>query len=135
MLAVNKYSRDYVDASKAKVDRFIAAYDKAAGGIAGPARETLETEMFRNMVLALDGYFANRLRAGEGKDGNPLNEVRMLCDGLTNGEAVFARNNTIRYDPAKSVLGLAYGDLIRLSAADFARLAKAFFAEIEARFV
>ncbi len=34
------------------------------------------------MILALGHYFVHRGRHTEGKDGNPLTEVRMLCDAI-----------------------------------------------------
>jgi hypothetical protein len=38
------------------------------------------------MVLGLDHYFLHRVRKLEGKDGNPLNEVRVICDSLTDND-------------------------------------------------
>jgi hypothetical protein len=36
-----------------------------------------ERQFFNHMILALDHYFGHRGRTMEGKDGKPLNEVRM----------------------------------------------------------
>ena len=52
---------------------------------------------------------------------------------IENGGVLLA-NKTIKYDPARSILKLAIGAPIVLTAETFARLADAFFAEIEARF-
>jgi hypothetical protein len=87
------------------------------------------------MVLVLDASFADRLRGKEGKDGNPLNEVRMLCGSLLQHDRVFTADKTIKLKPEQTALHLEIGDAIVLTEADFARLANAFFAEIEARFV
>ena len=57
----------------------------------------------------------------------------MLCNAIKD-DGVFVPENTIKYDPAKSVLGLKFGDEVRLTANDFGRLAEAFLDEIEARF-
>jgi hypothetical protein len=50
-------------------------------------------------------------------------------------DGVMVADNGIKLDPARSVLGLAVGDRIEPSAADVARMADAFLAEIERRFV
>ena len=76
----------------------------------------------------------HRLRTAEGKDGNPLNEVRVLCQSILETGNVMAPDKTIKLVPSKSVLGTEYGDEIRLSEAGFVRLSQAFFGEIEAKF-
>jgi hypothetical protein len=87
------------------------------------------------MTLALDRYFVHRVRAVSGKDGNPLNEVELMSDSLMSHGGVLRANNVIKLVPEKSVVGLEPGERIRLTAAQFERLAKAFLAEIEARFL
>jgi hypothetical protein len=52
-----------------------------------------------------------------------------------NNDGVLRGNNVIKLIPEQSVLKLNIGDGIRLSAAQFERLATAFFAEIERRFL
>jgi hypothetical protein len=74
------------------------------------------------------------VRKNEGKDGNPLNEVRVLCDSLTDNDGVLVADKTIRLNPEKSILGLEVGDEIRLTEADFRRLADGFLAEVESRY-
>lgn len=81
-----------------------------------------------------DYLFVHRTRALEKKDGNPLNEVRMICNSLLQNQGMLAADNAIKLDPSKSVLGLHVGDEIRMNAADFQRLSDAFFDEIEAKF-
>ena len=73
-------------------------------------------------------------REALGKDGNPLNEVRMLCDAIMENKGRMSANKTIRYNPETSILKLKAGDEMRLNADDFARLAAAFFDEIERRY-
>ncbi len=59
----------------------LASYRKVLA--AKPAGiDAFEREFFNHMILALDHYFMHRLRNMEGKDGNPLNEVRMLCNAI-----------------------------------------------------
>lgn len=92
MLAVSSYSQEYVVACRARMESQLAAYRKLAaeakkqGGpdaaAAASALESFESVFFNNMVLVLDSYFTHRLRAIEKKDGNPLNEVRVLCNSM-----------------------------------------------------
>lgn len=39
-----------------------------------------------------------------GKDGNPLNEVRILCNSIMNNNGIMSKDKTIRLNPEKSVL-------------------------------
>ncbi|MEA2347644.1 MAG: hypothetical protein QOG62_1431 [Thermoleophilaceae bacterium] len=124
MLGVKSYPKAYVEACREKVDAQIAAYRAA------PASPELEPLFFNHMVLALDHYFVHRLRGVEKKDGNPLNETRVLCTSLMEHDGVMTADSTITLDPAKSLLGYEYGDSIGLSVDDFALLSKAFLDEI-----
>jgi hypothetical protein len=133
MLAENTYPHDYVRACQAQIAAQLAAYkalklDAAAAAKFGPP-------FFNNLVLALDRMFVHRTRAREGKDGNPLNEVRMLCDGILEHGGVLRENKTIKYDPAKAVLKLPLGSAIAVTAEGFAKLQQAYFAEIAAKFM
>ncbi|MDP9463045.1 MAG: hypothetical protein M3P52_00350, partial [Actinomycetota bacterium] len=90
---------------------------------------------FNNMTLVLDRYFVHRTRIVSGKDGNPLNEVEMLCDSLMNNNGVLRDSNVIKLIPDQSVVKLHPGDPIRLTEGEFERLSTAFFAEIERKFM
>ena len=70
-----------------------------------------------------------------GKDGNPINEVEMLCDSLMNHNGVLRDSNVIKLIPDKSVVKLHIGDSIRLTEAEFERLSSSFFAEMERKFL
>jgi hypothetical protein len=61
------------------------------------------------MVLVLDTYFCHRSRTIEGKDGNALNEVRVLCNLIPGNKCVLGADVTIRLDPDMSVLKLKLG--------------------------
>jgi hypothetical protein len=98
------------------------------------ALAAFEPAFFNNLLLALEMRFVHRLRGVEGKDGNPLNEVRMLAASLMDNGGVLAPNSTIRYDAGKALLGIDIGDRIALNADDFEALCAAFLAEIEKRF-
>jgi hypothetical protein len=94
----------------------------------------VESAFFNNMIIVLDSYFMHRTRAIEKKDGNPLNEVRVMASSmLSNGEIMMA-DSTIKLNPAKSVLKYEIGDKIRLTEQDFQLIANAFFDEIETKF-
>jgi hypothetical protein len=90
--------------------------------------------------------FVHRSRTLELKDGNPLNEVRMLANAMMYNNSIMSAGaghlfadglvvKTIKYDPAKSVLKYRIGDEIKLTEADFILLSAAFFAEIERKFL
>ena len=144
MLSVNKYTQEYVDACREEVNRQVATYvdpttaarDLAPDGNTdlGAAIEAFEPRFFNSMILALDAYFCHRARAMEKKDGNPLNEVRVLCNSIMHNDGRLAADKTIRLDPATSVLKYQVGDPITLDATDFSLLSDAFFAEIEAKY-
>jgi hypothetical protein len=149
MLGMKTYPQKYIDSCRARVAADVAAYNKHVAaarkkGADGKALGVLEATFFNNLVLVLDYLFVHRLRTVEGKDGNPLNEVRALCN------AMLHNNNVVTYDrppsepggaktgiklsPETSVLSYREGDEIKLTEAEFDLLAKAFFAEIESRY-
>jgi len=43
------------------------------------------------MVLVLDSSFSHRQRTMELKDGNPLNEVRVLCNSILENDGIMPR--------------------------------------------
>ena len=124
---------------RAKVERDVAANrkvvaaSKKAGGRA--ALEAFEPAFFSNMVLVLDQLFVHRLRTVEDKDGNALNKVRVLCNSLALHDGVKTAESGIKLAPEPSVLKLQRGEAITLREADFVALARAFFAEVERKFV
>ena len=81
----------------------------------------------------------------EGKDGNPLNEVRVLCNSLllNNGKVQIEKllgwpmsaGGALKLLREKSVLGYQTGDDVRLTEVDFNRLADAFFVELRERYL
>jgi len=145
MLCVNKYTQKYIDECRSRVSAQVSAYQTlvatARNQTASDERrlkaaiEAFEPHFFNNMVLALDSYFVHRARAKENKDGNLLNEVRMLCNSMMNNNNRMCADKTIKFDPAKSVLKYRAGDEIKLNPADFIRLSSAFFAEIESKYL
>ncbi|MEA2431868.1 MAG: hypothetical protein QOI19_2341 [Thermoleophilaceae bacterium] len=142
MLGRKDYTQEEHDNAQSAVKQQLAAYRKLAKAIddtgdpkAKAALEALEPLLFNNMTLVLDRYFVHRLRVGTGKDGNPLNEVELMTESLMNNDGILRGNNVIKLIPDQSVLKLDIGDRISLSAKEFDRLAKAFLADLEAKFV
>jgi hypothetical protein len=133
MLGRANYPLDFIVACRKRAERQLKLYDALAKK-AGKEADAFEPEFFNTMVLALDHYFMHRLRGKEGKDGNPLNEVRMLAASLLENEGVMTRDSTIKYDPAKSTTGIALGEKIVLDRKTFEALADGFFGEIADKF-
>ena len=144
MLGTSTYPAAYVQAARDDVAAQIRAYRDLVGAASKASGMSLtridaalaafEPAFFNNLLLALEMRFVHRLRGVEGKDGNPLNEVRMLAASLVDNGGVLAASPTIRYDAGKAVLGIDVGDRIALNADDFESLCTAFLAEIEKRF-
>lgn len=132
MLATASYEPAYVNACRARVALQIQAFEQLP---AGPATTALEPHYFNSLLLALDAHFVHRVRGAEGKDGNPLNEVRMLVQALMSPKGLLAADKAIKYEPSKTVLGIAIGQRVSLRCADFRQLADAFFDELEQRFM
>ena len=80
MLGMKTYSKNYIEGCRPRVDAGLRAYRKQAGK--APSRE-FEHRSFNDQVLLLDyNMFVHRLAGIKGKDGNPLNEVRVLCNSI-----------------------------------------------------
>ena len=143
MLGRKDYTREEIDNARAAVERQLTAYrsiasaagDEPTGAKVQEAVEQFEAPFFNDMVIVLDRYFVHRIRPVTGKDGNPLNEVELLCDSLINNDGVFRANGVIKYVPEKAVLGIGVGERINLTADDFRQLAAAFFADLESKFL
>ena len=144
MLGTNRYPAAYVQAARDEIAANIRAYRDlvaAASKASGmsltridAALSAFEPAFFNNLLIALEMRFVHRLRGQEGKDGNPLNEVRMLAASLMDNDGVLAENKSIRYDPSKAVLRIDIGERIHLNADDFEALCTMFLHEIETRF-
>jgi hypothetical protein len=142
MLGMKKYPKAYIDACRARVDADLRAYRKQVGK---EPNEEFEARFFNDQVLLLDHMFVHRMAGIEGKDGNPLNEVRVLCNSilLNKGKLQIEKlpgwpesaGSSIKLSPEQSILKLRPGDDVQLREADFVRLYKAFFAEIEKKYL
>jgi hypothetical protein len=137
MLGRKDYTEDEIAHARAAVTEQLAAFHSlatAAGANAGAALASFEHVYFNNLVLVLDRYFVHRVRAVSGKDANALNEVELLADSIMTNNGVLRGNNVIKYVADDSVLKLAIGEPIALTAEQFERLAEAFLGEIERKF-
>ena len=139
MLGMKHYDQDYVDSCRTRFAAQVSAYDDLVaaakdGQRLDSARQAFEPLFFNNLVQVLDHVFVHRLRTVEGKDGNPLNEVRVLCESLLHNDGVLAADKQIKLKPDASVLGYEVGDRFALKKDDFVRLSSAYFAEIESKF-
>lgn len=141
MLGRKDYTQKELDDATRAVRERIDGYDGLvaavrASGDAGAqaALEAFEPALLNSLVLDLDRRFVHRVRMVSGTDGNPLNEVELLVESLMNNDGVLRGNTVVKYGPEESVTQLKPGDRVVLTRAQFERLAKAFLAEIEARF-
>jgi hypothetical protein len=139
MLGRKTYTREELENARTVIDAQLAAWRALAEAADGSpktaaALEAIEPLLFNNMALVLDRYFVHRLRSVTGKDGNPLNEVELLSESLMNNDGVLRGNNVVKFVPERSVTGLEPGQRIRLGADEFERLARAFLADLEAKF-
>ncbi len=143
MLGRKDYTQAEIDQARATVAGQLAAYRKLVKSVAAhptdpkitAAREDFEWRFFNNLTLVLDRFFVHRIRPATGKDTNPLNEVELITEGLLNGGGVMQGNKVIKYVPEQAVVQLKIGDPIRLTEKDFDRLSKAFFADLETKFL
>jgi hypothetical protein len=118
-----------------RIDEQLSSYAEVKRA-AGDCKEiaSFESIFLENMVLSLDSLFGHRARGKEGKDGNPLNEVRMICGTLMKGESRLLPDSTIKYDPAKSILGTRMGEPIPWTPEGVGRLCHAFLEAIETKY-
>jgi hypothetical protein len=145
MLCVNKYKRDYIDECRSSMESLLTAYKvlvktakektRANKASSNSVVDSFEPLFFNNLVVVLDSSFVHRSRTIEEKDGNPLNEVRMMCNSILQNRSVMTADKTIKYNPSKSILKIPGGEKIELTESGFVSLFRAFFAEIETKFM
>ena len=131
MLAVSSYKADYVQACHASL---AAQLERFRALPAGKAKDAFAPGYFNSMLLVLDSYFLHRQRSSEGKDGGPLNELRMLCDGIKDNGGVMGKKSTIKYRAEASAAGVAVGQTIALDEKRFEALADAVFGDVLSRY-
>lgn len=144
MRSINVYSKEYIDECRLQIDLLLITYDNlimtarersgADETLIDAAIESFAPHFFNHMVVVLDHYFGQRNRTLERKDGNPLNEVRLLSSSIMENRGKMLADKAISLDPEKSVLKLGTREDIKLSRQDFERIFTAFLAEIESKY-
>src|SRR5438132_576969 len=100
MLGMKTYAPEYIEDCHSRVKSSVAAYHQLAAAVKKhpedeslvTALAALETAFFENVLPTLDYAFVHRLAMVEGKDGNPLNEVRILCNSVLLNHGVLAKS-------------------------------------------
>jgi len=138
VLSVNAYPADYVTASRARFASLLNAYRHLADGPSSTDPRAgiadFEPHFIRSVIVSLDASFVHRVRAQEGKDGNPLNEIRMLAGSILTNDGVLAPNTTIKYVAEHSVAGTEIGQPINPTIDTVEALIVAVHDEIQTRY-
>jgi hypothetical protein len=124
MLLRTGYDRHYVAACRESVGAAVEELRRVEAGSAA----------WNQLVVALDRWFSLRNPKLEGRDGNPLNEVRVIAEAVIEHGAVMTVPKGIKLRAEDSVLGFEEGDEITLDGDSFERLFDAFLAEVEEKF-
>jgi len=124
MLPRTGYDRHYVAACRESVGAAVEELRRVGAG----------SVAWNQLVVALEHWFAERIPKVEGRDGNPLNEVRVIADSVIEHGAVMTVPKGIKLRAEASVLGFEPGEEISLDGDAFERLFDAFLAEVEARY-
>jgi hypothetical protein len=136
----NNYASKYIDKCQQQISAQLSAYSNLISKLNGQTAlasieiYNFENLFFNNLVLALDSLFSNRSRSLEKKDGNALNEVRVLCNSIINHNAEFTPDTTIKLNSETSILKYSAGQKIKLNQKDFASLSEGFFQEIKLKY-
>jgi hypothetical protein len=125
MLNVNQYSSAYISECRARFNEQLSAYQRLVEDSDAPNVSSFERKFCRTLLLSLDNSFVNRVDH-ELPGTLVLSEVRVLCDSLlrNDGRVLNDRRMPLRHH---TVLGLAAGDPIELTADRLAELSAAFF--------
>jgi hypothetical protein len=138
MLETLHYDQDYVDECRARSEAQVARFEdvRSRADIDGTDPVgSLEPDFFNNMLLVLDAYFVHRPDNVVGKGGGPLTEVRALASSLMLNGGTMRADQQDGLDPGRSILGYAEGDDIHLTQEQYVTIARAFFDDVERRYV
>jgi hypothetical protein len=123
------YTSEEVEACRDACDALLAAW--AANDIEDT---TLEALVFGQAVVVLHTWFAHRDRDLERSPGNPVHEVRVLADSVIGNDSTLRVADGVEWNAERSVLRLAVGDEVTLTANRFERLAAAYLTAIESTY-
>jgi hypothetical protein len=124
MLPRTGYDRHYVATCRESVGAAVEELRRVGAG----------SVAWNQLVVALEHWFTQRIPKVEGRDGNPLNEVRVIADSVIEHGAVMTVPKGIKLRAEASVLGFEEGEEISLDGDAFERLFDAFLAEVEAKY-
>ena len=124
MLLRTGYDRHYVATCRESVGAAVEELRRVQAGSAA----------WNQLVPALDRWFGIRNPRVEGRDGNPINEVRVIAESVTEHGSVIVVPKGIKLAAETSVLGFEEGEEISLDGDAFERLFDAFLAEVEEKF-
>ncbi|MDR0922272.1 MAG: hypothetical protein LBM95_07820 [Lactobacillales bacterium] len=128
MWATKSYPTSYVEKIQKHFEQQLSEFQTFS------TDKKLEATFFENATIALEYAFVHRMRTVEGKNGNPLNELRMLAQSFLANDGIFTEDTLYKYAAEKSVLGYRYGEVIQLSAEDFELLLRRVIEEILVKF-
>lgn len=138
MQAATTYSRQYIDATRARVAEQLATFRRFASVATTPdAAATIAAwspVYFGSLVVGLDHAFVHRRRDPAQHGGDVLDEVRVLAASIAEHGGVLTLDEHVPYDSERSVTGTHPGALIDIDDVTFERLADAYLAAIEARY-
>jgi hypothetical protein len=138
MQAATTYSRQYIDATRARVAEQLATFRRFASVATTPDAAATITAWspvyFGSLVVGLDHAFVHRRRDPAQRDGNVLDEVRVLAASIAEHGGVLTLDEHVPYDPDRSVTGARPGALIDIDDVTFERLADAYLGSIEASY-
>ncbi|MEV6491103.1 hypothetical protein AB0M20_21200 [Actinoplanes sp. NPDC051633] len=129
MLAVTKYPADYIASVRALIDERVAGFREL-----GDVPPQVAASFYADLALVLELAFVHRQRKDEGKDGNPLNELRLLAVSLLTNGGRMVDGKPLKVRPETSILGLAEGDTVTLTERDLLRLTDGVVAAVTKRF-
>ena len=124
MLLRTGYDRHYVATCRESVGAAVEELRRVQAGSAA----------WNQLVPALDRWFGIRNPRVEGRDGNPINEVRVIAESVTEHGSVIVVPKGIKLAPETSVLGFEEGEEISLDGDAYERLFDAFLTEVEERY-
>jgi hypothetical protein len=123
----NTYTSDDIESCRDSCDSLLAAW-----GANDVEDTTLEALVFTQAVVVLDAWFPDRARSAGSSSVDARDEVRAVADSVTRNGGTLRVDDAVSWVPERTVLRLAVGDDVEVTANGFERLAAAYLAAIEA---